>query len=155
MPFAIFRRRNCNCSNSRFSRRRKRKKEASRQIKLNQVWYYVTLATLKSKVSATSNLDNTGLVELLTSLHMENLINKLRDKNVITLQDLKALQPEAIDQWKDIAVGYRIKLKKHLNGGRIGLSPSPQRKISLEKPKNIEEIVKCRKKDRIYVPLTT
>lgn len=114
----------------------------------------VTLATSKSKVSATSNFNNTELVELLTSLHMENLVNKLRDKNVNTLQDFKSLQPEAIDQWKDIAVGYRIKLKKHLNGGRIGLSPSPSRKVSLEKPKNIEEIVKCRQKDRLYVPLT-
>lgn len=85
---------------------------------------------------------------------MESIINKLRDKQVYTLDDFKSLQPEVIDQWKDIAVGYRIKLKKHLNGGRIGLSPSPQRKISLEKPKNIEEIVKCRQKDRVYVPLT-
>jgi hypothetical protein len=36
----------------------------------------------------------------------------------------------------------------------MGASPSPQKKLSVEKVKDIEEIVKIRKKDRVYVPLS-
>lgn len=77
---------------------------------------------------------------------MDHLLPKLNQRNIHTVEELKATDPEVLDQWKDIPVGYRIKLKKHLNNApksTLGHSPSPTKRIfvSNQKPKNIEDIV--------------
>ena len=77
------------------------------------------------------------LNNFLASLQMDHISSKLTDKNIISVEQLLSLQPETIDQWKDIPVGYRIKLKKQLSIGKISKSPSPIMKPSIEKPKRI------------------
>jgi hypothetical protein len=75
------------------------------------------------------------LSHFLASLQMDHIASRLADKNILSVGQLKSLQPETIDQWKDIPVGYRIKLKKQLGNGVSAKSPS--RKASIEKPKRI------------------
>lgn len=75
-------------------------------------------------------------------MHMEHLLPKLSQRNIHTLEELRATDPEVLDQWKDIPVGYRIKLKKQLNNASKntpGHSPSPNKRIlaSSQKQKNI------------------
>jgi hypothetical protein len=54
------------------------------------------------------------LMEALKELKLETLVSKLIKREVVSLQQLKAIPEEELDNWKDIAVGYRIKIKKYL-----------------------------------------
>ena len=93
------------------------------------------LSSSKSKAALDAQASELG--RFLASLQMDHMASKLADKNIVSVEQLMSLQPEAIDQWKDIPVGYRIKLKKQLGNGTSVKSPSPPRKASLEKPKRI------------------
>jgi hypothetical protein len=63
------------------------------------------------------------------------LVDKLKDRGIITCEQFEKISSEDIEKWKDIAVGYRIKLKKYLENGKKKLdesrksflSPSPSR----------------------------
>lgn len=106
----------------------------------------------KSRSRQSLGPETSELNKFLATLQMDHIASKLNEKSINTLEQLKAIQPETLDEWKDIPVGYRIKLKKQLNPGRLNSSPSIK-KLSAEKPKLIEEIVEVRKKDKVYVPL--
>lgn len=61
----------------------------------------------------------------------------MKDRGIVTCEQFENISSEDIDKWKDIAVGYRIKLKKYLEKIKNPLAES--RKSSLmnspEKPK--------------------
>ena len=75
-----------------------------------------------TRPSSRSNMNNTQnsfdkkstLRELLSELNIENIEPRLKEKNILTADELKSKLPEEIDQWKDIQVGYRIKMKKYI-----------------------------------------
>lgn len=89
----------------------------------------------RSSSKAALDAQASELSHFLASLQMDHIASRLADKNILSVGQLKSLQPETIDQWKDIPVGYRIKLKKQLGNGVSAKSPS--RKASIEKPKRI------------------
>jgi hypothetical protein len=91
----------------------------------------------RSSSKAALDAQASELSHFLASLQMDHIASRLADKNILSVGQLKSLQPETIDQWKDIPVGYRIKLKKQLGNGVSAKSPSPGRKASIEKPKRI------------------
>ena len=68
--------------------------------------------------SRKSNLSHTSidseLQEVLTQLKIEKIASKLQEKDIFTLDNLKSIRAEEVDSWRDLAVGYRIKLKKYL-----------------------------------------
>ncbi len=49
---------------------------------------------------------------------METILGKLKEKGVFRIEHLSYLTEEEIDKWKDIPVGYRIKLKKVIEKNR-------------------------------------
>jgi hypothetical protein len=100
----------------------------------------------------------TDLAKLLGEMHMEHLLPKLSQRNIHTVEELRATDAEVLDQWKDIPVGYRIKLKKHLNNAPKSTqasSPSPHKRIFVpnQRQKNIEDIMEVRKKEKVFVAL--
>lgn len=66
-------------------------------------------------------------------MKMEHLVGKLKEKNVNTVEELRNTHPDVVDQWKDIPVGYRIKLKKQLQQSILSspkISRSPMKSVS-------------------------
>lgn len=59
----------------------------------------------------------------LADMKMENIEAKLRDRNINRLQQLVNTTDEEIDKWKDIPVGYRIKLKKYIQKNKQKFNP--------------------------------
>ena len=60
-------------------------------------------------------------------------MGKLKEKSVNTVEELRNIHPDAVDQWKDIPVGYRIKLKKQLQfqvQSSPKISRSPMKSVS-------------------------
>jgi beta-lactamase superfamily II metal-dependent hydrolase len=51
---------------------------------------------------------------VLTEMKMENIEPKLKEKNIVKIEQLINTTEEEIDKWKDVPVGYRIKLKKFI-----------------------------------------
>lgn len=69
----------------------------------------------------------------LEKMKMEHLVGKLKEKNVNTVEELRNTHPDVVDQWKDIPVGYRIKLKKQLQQSILSspkISRSPMKSVS-------------------------
>lgn len=66
-------------------------------------------------------------------MKMEHLVGKLKERNVNTVEELRNTHPDVVDQWKDIPVGYRIKLKKQLQQSILSspkISRSPMKSVS-------------------------
>ena len=61
-----------------------------------------------------SQAEDKSLEKALFGLKMEHLMPKLNSKDVKTLGQLMEASEEEIDSWKEIPVGYRIKLKKFI-----------------------------------------
>jgi hypothetical protein len=51
---------------------------------------------------------------MLADIKVDPIEPKLRERGIVNLEKLIACSEQEIDQWKDIAVGYRIKLKKYI-----------------------------------------
>ncbi len=69
----------------------------------------------------------------LEKMKMEHLVGKLKERNVNTVEELRNTHPDVVDQWKDIPVGYRIKLKKQLQQSILSspkISRSPMKSVS-------------------------
>lgn len=69
----------------------------------------------------------------LEKMKMEHLVGKLKERNVNTVEELRNTHPDVVDQWKDIPVGYRIKLKKQLQQSILSspkISRSPIKSVS-------------------------
>ena len=47
-------------------------------------------------------------------LKIESIEGKLKERNIQSLGQFRCVRAEDVDQWKDIAVGFRIKIKKYL-----------------------------------------
>ena len=64
--------------------------------------------------TAYSQKEDKQLYNLLAEMKMENIEPKLKEKNILKIDQLVNTSEEEIDKWKDIPVGYRIKLKKYI-----------------------------------------
>ena len=81
---------------------------------------------------------------------MEHLVGSLKEKGVVSKTTLLAIEEVEIEQWKQIPVGYRIKLKQ--------LIQSLKRHVTKEEGAReeiavIEDIISKRKKEQVYVPI--
>ena len=72
--------------------------------------------TSAEKMNATNYVqkEDRQLQMALAEMKMENIEVKLKDRNINKLEQLINTTEEEIDKWKDIPVGYRIKLKKYI-----------------------------------------
>ncbi len=64
--------------------------------------------------TAYSQKEDKQLYNLLAEMKMENIQSKLKERNIMKIDQLVNTSEEEIDKWKDIPVGYRIKLKKYI-----------------------------------------
>lgn len=64
--------------------------------------------------TAYSQKEDKQLYNLLAEMKMENIQPKLKERNIMKIDQLVNTSEEEIDKWKDIPVGYRIKLKKYI-----------------------------------------
>lgn len=61
-----------------------------------------------------SQKEDKQLYSLLAEMKMESMEPKLKERNILKIDQLINTTEEEIDKWKDIPVGYRIKLKKYI-----------------------------------------
>lgn len=109
----------------------------------------------------TTNQARDPLHQELKSLKMEGIAPKLKEYNIHSLQDLQAASSEEIDQWKNVPVGYRIKLKKYIEQERSKVKNSELKEMEFheqgrnqaESMLDIEAIVKNRKAQAVFVPI--
>jgi hypothetical protein len=45
---------------------------------------------------------------------MDSIETRLKEKNISTIEQFHSIEVSSIDEWKDIPVGYRIKLRKYI-----------------------------------------
>ncbi len=64
--------------------------------------------------TAYSQKEDKQLYNLLVEMKMENIQPKLKERNIMKIDQLVNTSEEEIDKWKDVPVGYRIKLKKYI-----------------------------------------
>ena len=63
-----------------------------------------------------SNVSMDGeLREWLVQMNIEKIAVKLQEKGIFTLDHLRSINAEEVDNWRDLAVGYRIKLRKYID----------------------------------------
>ena len=97
------------------------KKKEKEQAKLHRISesskYFITedINKFHNIIPAKSKEKNFELRALLTDLKIDNIELKLNEKGVYTLSDFLNISSQQIDKWKDIAVGYRIRIKKYLS----------------------------------------
>lgn len=69
--------------------------------------------------TTTTNIKDEHQFKLtLAEIKIEKIEHKLREKGIINLELLNACSEEDVDQWKDIEIGYKIKLKKYLENNK-------------------------------------
>ncbi len=88
------------------------------------------------------------------------MATKLKEKRVCTVEQFNSIKEEELESWKEIAIGYRIKIKKYLSSQQSNMSDS-RKKLLLTSPEkvepsklNIEDIIKSRKEGQKYIPLS-
>lgn len=84
---------------------------ASKPLSLNQTQN--RLGSQMAKVNMAKGVD-ARLKGLLVDSKLDTLEDKLKEKGVKTFERFVELTEEEVDEWKDVAVGWRIKLKKQL-----------------------------------------
>ena len=84
---------------------------ASKPLSLNQTQNKLLSQTLKVNMS---KQPDARLKNMLQEGKLETLDEKLKEKGIRTFERFVELTEEEVDEWKDVAVGWRIKLKKQL-----------------------------------------
>ena len=78
------------------------------------------------------------LREALEKIGLEKLTIKLKEKGIYSLEEFKMKSSEDVDQWKDIPVGFRIKIKKYLDKHSYSQPQSNQSSFKTS-PKKVTE----------------
>ncbi|CAM6005880.1 unnamed protein product, partial [Sphagnum balticum] len=68
--------------------------------------------TASSSMSRTKYKPNEDkLAEAFAEIKIENIAHKLKERGIVKIEHLIGLSEEELDGWKDVPVGYRIKIR--------------------------------------------
>lgn len=125
--------------------------------------YSQTSKAFENRVTSAKSTHDPGdpLLQELRVFKMEAIASKLKEYSIYSLQDLHAASSEEIDEWKNVPVGYRIKLKKYVqkekskvkSGEVKEMESHLEDKNQAESMLDIEAIVKNRKAQSVFVPI--